>query len=781
MPSQLTRLVFRHLLTSQPIYYRGCLYHLPSVAATGSSRSKLHAPIQQRSLWILSKKPKRPIRDADLDPGLQQILEFSHMERIRARLPPPEKIAISWEKFFKAKEGEKRAILDFQAASLYRAYLYLSKSELVAEKPWIRTECLSTAMSVLSRRPRNRSRAHEDLVTTIYNDCMARPDIVSYEKQIFGNYIIALSHLGATSKALELVNKEKEFIQKYNVGEQTYKQLLYGFSEEGNDTDVLEIADDLARNGLFSRKHQRVLVTHFYEKGDLDKVKYWYTKLTDGEPDEYTVKSALKACLAANDLTWGRSIIEDLTQRPLTKPLWDTLLIWAAGTGKGVEELDRIMNVMVRTNKNIGRPDENPDIVTINGLVEFAISKKDPYLAERCTILGQKWNIHPNAQTFILQMQYRISVGDIDGALAAYRKLRAEEVHEDLDGPITNQLIQAMCVPGRYRFTSIMEVVEDVNERKMRFEPDTVSALCVLHLKRDELHDVIDLIQTHAFHFSLEERSKVRDVFVDFCLDPAINTALLWDTYMIFHQLFEETGRDIRMQIMEEFFRRKKGDMAFHVFNHMRQHSRPDTRANRDTYIKALEGMGRAKDIDNLELLNNQLKLDFEIEPDTRLNNALMIAYIACGEPRRAYAFWDQIINSREGPSFNSLKIMFMACEKAPFGEDRAKPVWERIRQMDIDISSDILASYVGALAGNHLHEEVKAFVDAIEDEFGTQPDLKILGTCYNATRSNNQKKGVEEWIKEKYPHVWDEMEATGFKVTTEGTREVKIDRRLTA
>ena len=64
--------------------------------------------------------------------------------------------------------------------------------------------------------------------------------------------------------------------------------------------------------------------------------------------------------------------------------------------GKGVEDVERMIQVMIRHNKD----DESirPDIVTINGLVELAMSLKDPYLAERYIALGLKSGIQPDSR-----------------------------------------------------------------------------------------------------------------------------------------------------------------------------------------------------------------------------------------------------------------------------------------------------------------------------------------------------------------------------------------------
>lgn len=128
----------------------------------------------------------------------------------------------------------------------------------------------------------------------------------------------------------------------------------------------------------------------------------------------------------------------------------------------------------------------------------------------------------------------------------------------------------------------------------------------------------------------------------------------------------------------------------------------------------------------SLQLVHNMLKLDTEIEPNTRLYNGLMLAYTACGNPSRALEFWNDIVHSREGPTYNSIQIALQACEVASFGDESARDIWLRLTRFGIKVTKGIYAAYVGALAGQGQLKECIELVEKAEAEIGEKPDALL-------------------------------------------------------
>jgi hypothetical protein len=495
----------------------------------------------------------------------------------------------------------------------------------------------------------------------------------------------------------------------------------------------------------------------------------------------YWLSRVLEWCLANEELELGHKVVRRSLGNDPPKQVWDAVFVWAAGTGKGADEINRMFDVMEASNKTKANRDEwrLPDVHTINDLVKYAVSKNDPYLAERFIALGQARGIEPDSWTYVLQMQYRLNVNDIDGALIAYKNLQATDISTKDDGPTVNKLVVALCKSKRHDFDTIMNVAADLSDRKMRFEAVTVSRLALLHLGRDELHDVIDLLNTHSFHFSAAERESIRDSIVEYCVDPATTTPRAWDAYCILRNIFDETPRTQRTQLMEDFFRRDRPDMAVHVFNAMRAHSRSDTYPNTDTYVSAFLNAAKIRDLESLEVIHNQLKLDYNIDPTTYLRNALIIGYTGCGQPRRGLSQWDDIVASKEGPTYNSIHIALRACERSPFGDIKARDIWAKLRRMKIDLDQSMWASYAGALVGNGDTTNAISTIEQAEKENEVNIDAFLIGSMFNGAPGQNKQVEVEDWAKERYPDVWEQIETIGIDEDENGMKLVKIAREV--
>ena len=621
---------------------------------------------------------------------------------------------------------------DIQASLAMVTFEHLQKTNSDEAGFGLSIEDLQTALKVLVYgRTGPESGARQQLARLLFAELILRRDSYGAEGSCadFCNkavtpFIQIMTYCGESSTARETLERywQSDLEQ---AGHLPWKFVLKGFAKEQNDEELLRTVEIMQEHGVpFDNKvHQSIVVT-FTQLNDLLRTKRWYMHpIADGSrPTSRTNVSVLRLCLLHKDFEWGQSIFETVLERQPDKESWDVILQWAAAKGKGVDEIDRMMEVMVRRNEKQGSK-SRPNIETINGLIELANAENDSYTAERYVALAQKWNIHLDARTFLLQLDYRLKSGDVDGARSAYTQLQAYDIPDNNDVPLVNKLILALCYARRLDYGAIMGYVEDLSERKARFEPETVSALCIVHLNHNELHDMIDLLQTHAFHYGMGQRACIRDVLVDFCLDRSNATSRAWDAYSILRQIFSETGTNVRLKLMNEFFGRGRSDMAMHVFGHMRQQAIHEKRPDTNAYSQCLEGIANSRDLGSLETVHNMLKLDSEVEPDTKLYNALMLAYTACGEPRRSLEFWDDIVYSREGPTYDSIRIALKACEVAPFGERKARDIWGRLQRFEIEVNKEIYEAYIGALAGQAMFKETVQLINEMEAHIGYPPD----------------------------------------------------------
>jgi hypothetical protein len=729
---------------------------------------------------------------------------------MQARLPPVEDVAHAIKLFVNNNNKKKnKTIEDTQAQLILQSLRYCLNAQKAQTEGDDHTTTrrnvnlvdlvrLAKAMRTVSRQP---SQANMDLAKLLYEELSAPEVPTAHAKHGILAYIVSLSWSGRSHEARELLLTDlpsstagtpgtapqeiesQEESERAEVGEgftegqraHAWKVIMFGFLREGNEAELLRTFTNMEDHGIHHTVATMIPLVKFYiVKQEPSAVKHWWNEchrlFTDTiesveeqhQPYEKIVSELLTWCLSSGNLELGHGIVKDVMSSNPRKPIWDAVLVWGAGTKKSVEEVNRMLDVMEKSNDSILDQSEwrLPDSATLNALVRYAISKNDPYMAERFIALGRERGIETNAETFVLQIDYRLRVNDVDGALVAYKHLQAQDLSTNNDVQAVNRLIVALCTSQRHDFETIMSVVADLSDREASFEALTVSTLSVLHLNRDEIHDVIDLLNTHSFGYSSAERASIRQSLVDYCLDARTTTTRAWDTYTILRSIFDEMPREQRTQIMLAFFSpaHARPDMAVNVFNHMRHHSRADTMPTNDTYIAAFLGCAQLADLESLEVVHNQLKLDYNVSQTTRCRNALLLAYSQCDKPRAALDFWDEIVASREGPTYNSIHIALRACEKSAFGDVKAQQIWARLRRNNVELDRNMWASYIGALAGNGDFELARSTLEEAEANGELEVDAFVLGSLLDASPGQSKQAEVEGWAEERHPEVWREL-----------------------
>lgn len=677
-------------------------------------------------------KPQRDVRQPLLDPGMEKMLELDKRIHLIARPPPPRELVEALKSFVGAKLKAKQPVEDFHAAQMLQTIKSVEERNTDGAPPWLSLQLLSSAMTLVAKGSQELMQVHNQLARTIYAAMQKR--VEAGEQQEVGalekNLVLYISVLCKTGSAVDARDLLEAFWKQVgSAGSGTlgpWARVVRGLSKEDDEVEMLQTLQKMKDLSLPLSLGVRKEMTMFYARNDnVEATKKWFGKdmfRQQSVVQDSMYRVILEFCIRNKEMEWGESALQSALDDEADQRTWDAMLQAAAATGKSVDEIDRMMSVMQRRNQSTGVG--QPKVSTLNGLIQYAISQNNPYTAERFFALFKKWNLKPDAGSYILQVEYRLQAGDIDGAKSAYARLREQSINKNEDWPITNKLIQALAVSPTEEHEAIMGIVEDLSERNMTFPADTVSALSLYHLQRDEYFEVVDLLQTYAYQFSIAQRTKLRDQLSAVTLAPETDTGRAWDTYMIFHQIFDlETKRDIRNAVMTRFFERARPDLATHVFSRMSNHVRADTRPDVDTYVRALEGTALNSEPEVLEVVHNLLKLDTNIEPSTQLYNALMLAYTACDASWRSLEYWEEISTSPEGPSYNSLIIAFQACEKTAFGYRNAKAIWEKLEQADIEISRDLFASYIGALSGNQLFDDVVAMLGRMDQVVGHGPD----------------------------------------------------------
>jgi hypothetical protein len=747
MRSHLTRRVFRCLIANEPLFPHQHLHTSGLLRPRIAARNGVHRhnAVPQRTFFNLFDNKQKDLREPNLDPGMDKMLELDKRIHLIARLPPAEDLIQAFNAFVASRDQRKRPIEDFHAVRLLQTLQTLESPpdgrQRGTEGPSLAVQDVRKALHVMTKNLRTFSKTHSTLARLLFKAIEGRPEsktMSSSPTDPRSDYIAALNYLiivlcqtGESQDALDL------WLAKSNSSDRKasrpWARLLSGFVLEDNEAMLLHVV------GLVKKEDDirslapihKVMALYYAQKDNVEGTKEWtrsdvfdlniHRKAFGGVGDPYRI--ILEFCLRNNEMEWGQSILETGAQFTTEQKTWDAIIQAAAATGKSVDDIDRMVSVMAREASGKGYP-SHLAVETFNGLLEFALSRKDAYTAERYFSMAETWNVKPNARSYVLQVEYRLAAGDINGAMRAYSKLKDESITEDDHWLAMNKLLLAVLAQPNYSNETVISLVEDISDRRRVFPADTVIALCEYHLKRDEYLELVDLLQTYAYQYSIAERMRMRDHLVAYTLDPSTDTGRAWDTYMIFHQIFDiETARDIRNDVITSLFNRARPDLATHVFTRMSRHVRADTRPNEETYVRMFEGVAKTADEEALEVVHNLLKLDTETDPTTRIRNGLMLAYSACDAPRRALEFWDQVSTSDEGPTYNSLHIAFRACEKAPWGYKTAGTIWEKLCQSDIVIEKELFASYVGSLAGQSLFDEVVAAVEGMEEVVGEGVD----------------------------------------------------------
>jgi hypothetical protein len=765
MRSQLTRHVLRRLRASQGI--PTCPAVRPSIRRYPAV-TRIARPIQRRSFLSFFQKAPRILKEPEVEPGFETLLKYGAMKNENLRPPSREELAKGFRDFFKYKKVNNRPVNAMQARVAHQVFNHLKEPGERNLENTLTLADLRTAQHALQIRPRDDPTELVELAKALFleirglskqkvrnsrglRDGEGRSTIVERAPDIAVLLRILTQHRRSAEAKHHLLTSWTTLQSDPNLGYGRTKGLwipvLRGFAQEGNEEELLDFLSIMqARSGLeFGRSVHEIMTIFYARKNDLEKMKEWFykpiepirlegTSASESEinqatsspptPSQQTYQEVFRCAIRNNDTEWAISeyqmIADDLqtlSQKHYVEEA--VLLIYRFAVlllGKGPEHIEQ----MIMSNPD---PKLRPNISIVNAVIEAAVEKGDLYMAERLSALVHKLELAPDRRHYSLIVDYRMRAGDLDGAFTAYRSLQNYDSDNE-DWPILNKLIRSLCSPPTPSYDKVLDITSYLEQMAATLEPETVVSVCMTFMKNDEQYEVIDTLSLHSVHYSWDERAMVSKAFVQFCLDQANSTARVWDAYALLRQFFPDTALEDRVKVMDCFYDRKRADMACHVFGHMRQHSNPIYRPTLETYVRCLEGIGRCPDLEGLKMVHNMLKMDTTIQPNTQLYNALMIAYTACEEPYRALEFWKDIDNSLEGPSYQSLEIIFRTYETTPFGYKPAKQLWEKLHRMEIEIPIHVWTAYAGVLAYHSHIEEAKKILEDMEGHVGQRPDV---------------------------------------------------------
>ena len=751
----------------------------------GPEYSRLPAS-QRRTLFSFVKETRPQPKGPRYDPGFPILVDVAAKARVHERPPPSGQIASAWRAFFRFRYETKFPLEDVQVNLTRRSFLHLQKTCKDLPDFGLPSEDLRMALMALRNMPGgDQIKGHNGLAKLIFGELQKRRSVSSrfgessssFKKELLP-YLLILCRTGEPALARDTLEKYVASSQFPTSNQEPWRKIIQGFERKGDPEEMERTVAIMKKyNVEFDAKARVILVRYFSRIDDTENTKKWYEYPIEGAKPEALALTdwlVLQHCVRTDNIAWGDSIVRSILENNPSKEGWDTIFRWSALRGKGVDEIERMINIMVK--RNADRACHiSPDISTINFLIRIANDADDPYMAERFLSLAYKLGLKPDAQTHLLQLTYRLKVKDLEGARAAYAALQAFDVPIETMNPRTEDLLQALISSPIYSSKPgpIFALLEDLLDRRARLSAPTISSLLKLYISRGELQEVVSILREHSFHFSIADRTALRQILVDFIEGSKATTTQAWDGYQILRSHFPETTIEVRTQLMQHFFAvRKRSDMGTHIFGHMRQASTPETRPTAETYRICFTHIAGFGDHENLQIVHNMLKLDSFIEPDTRVYNSLMLAYNACDENKYALGFWDDIAHSREGPTYNSIRIALHVCELSPWGDRYAKDIWRRLKKFGIDAHAHgLIAPYLKALTSQGLLDDAKELVDK-EQAAGNEVKPEWLGAMYNGVSMQNEKaENVRTWARTQYPTAWEDLERGGQE-------EVKLYRK---
>jgi hypothetical protein len=692
------------------------------------------------------------LKEPDLEPGYEVLLQFRSLEAENARPPPRGDLLKAWTQFIQHKRRNHHRSLNSTQAFLTLGLL----RHLVATEPDAEgqgedlsfTDLRAALWVTATKPPKGTTEHHLELAKLLYGEIERR---IQHMRELgideevikeavggkdtadFELFLTALTQYGGSLEAAERVAQFRAGQAKDGKNQVArvrvfWTLVLRGLAREGREEELLQEWKKAEEAKLeYMPPIHEIMSSFFATRNRVEETKQWFEKPihANWSPSPRAYMEAVRFALRNGEQQWLQPIFEKLINSNPQKEWWDVIFQWAVLVmDKGVEDIKQMMQVMSASTE--GKEGPKPDATTIDALITAAIEKQNPYLAERFLSLGAELKIRPRASTYILQMDYRLDAKDFSGVHAIYEKLLKGEVtvRQDEDLPVLNKYLRALCAVPEPDLGRILDITADLEQRHATLEPETVVSLCMVFLRNDNQYDVIDTLSLHTVSYSLEERAQVRRAFIDYCLDRKVSTARAWDCYSLLRQFFPETEPDERVRLMDGFFARRRPDMACFVFGHMRSQGNLAQRPTPDIYVRCLEGLGQHPDGESLRMVHNMLKMDTTVQMDTRLYNALMIAYAASEEPDVAIEFWRDITNSAEGPSYNSLAIVFWACELQPYGDRTARGIWQKVLRMDLEVPPDVFWAYCGAIAGSGHLEEVMRLIRGMDASVGYGPGL---------------------------------------------------------
>ncbi|PWW77129.1 hypothetical protein C7212DRAFT_277704 [Tuber magnatum] len=629
---------------------------------------------------------------------------------------PPEngKLAEAFCGIVEAHRGS--TIVDDYAYGLLRVYEYVGS---------LPVESMRNALSVVYR---GATENQVLLARAMFSALRGSPGEGTLVDEDIIKIVHMLSRTGNSAEALEVA---EEFSGKFEGLENervVWEKVLEGFSSEGNEEVLLRTWERLEKSKMeMDTKLCTPLVALYSERGELDKAEAWYRKIVESGtgPNASAYVETIKACLSTRNYAWGSQVMDTLLgereRLHMGKEAWDVVFKWHLALNADPEKMDELLDMMARRAEEVETL-PSPDMATINNLLRSGMAVAGPnFPLEDFLSIADSRGFNHDRTTFELKLEHKINQGSTEGALGAYEDLKAESIPQGYHATEVKHLLRHLCSQPTLDKETIQTVYADLLDWDVRLDVGTLCLLLRTLLEDCSFKEVINLLTRESL--SNYEKSRIIGQMISYISSSSTSIEAAWDTYQILYQVFPEATIRQRTDLMSLFFDLGRSDMGVMVFQHMRQTRK--RRPSMGTYRAALLGVAINRDLEALRVVHNALKLDSQFDPDTRLLNSLMTAYVACGLSARAMEIWENIRRSVQGPDNESIAIALDACSRIPEGIYRVQVLWGQLRAAGYRFAARDYAAYVEALGRNGMWDEGWKIAKEMKGE-GVEPDVRL-------------------------------------------------------
>ncbi|KAL9108581.1 MAG: hypothetical protein Q9227_006667 [Pyrenula ochraceoflavens] len=733
------------------------------------------------------------------------MMNLAEALRTQSQLPPKKELAEAFYAFFQSRCGRPRGITPKQLAAATKAFHFLrssdgSNSESTKE---LTQDHLVMALKALKtcRKHRDANPSIQAFARLVYDDLASGlgesndMELVNPPKtnDVLLEYVAILAQTGKADEAQRLIQSHSIKLTDPAVNE-ALRAILVHLAKERKEKELFEYLATMHSASLNNSQVAEIVRETYFslinlmKKANeltLAKKVHAFSKERGISLTPKTMTILMMLALKHNDVQYGDQLLTEMQEpsSPPTPRQLATEFLWLSK-----DQLPKNIPALLEKTLLADQIDDVRDerrLVAVKTLLEHYVNESNTAVSSHLLVYMQENGLEPAQHVPLIEIQHLINAEEWSQAYEAYEGLSSMVLSPQPEAFVLSRLLGALCSAKDVPIEHVMALLEDLVKRDVEVSSETLAAATKVLLLYGDLLALSDLLRSKIGDFTTTELDLVQQEFLQACKDPDCDEMRAWDVYELYRKLFPDASVDTRTDIMRSFFKRGNSDLACLAFGHMRQSEIPDRRPTADTYAECYMGIAAAEDRDGLTLVHNMLKLDLEVAPTLKIKNSLIAAYAGCKLSYRSFEIYEDVLNSTEGPNWNTFAHALRACERFPGpGGPEAKKILGILKARDIEINRDTYISYIGALAGNLevgyvTENEIFEALRSMESVVGETPDAFTIASLYNALPWQYDKTATEEWAAYEYPNVWEELKGLPRHQDEYGDKLFSIDRTI--